>query len=1707
MSETLTGDSGSKVNNNLFVWDPAEKGWELQKGDGAQIVRRTSTADGDMQIQTLLITDAFGNDAAKTHSIHQNYSWGTALVQEIQDPDGDSLVTDYTYYTDETDAARLGKVESVKYPDGSWEKYIYDDDGRKASVWSSWLDGSLEQAANSNCKRKDTSYEPVDPNDIAQNTSGFTLLRPRLVTEYIEGIPVRKTALAYYVNATERIEKTVEYDDPASSAYGDTANRVSTSICYLEDDADADLADNIKQTVSPEGLTAEYGYTRGDFAWSDRTLGTFTFTVNASGDWVCETSTTGNVGNPDGLENKTTRRVSYRNALGGVELSETRVYTTGSSYERIGWTANEYDYNLNYSDAVGHVINRYFSDGTMDNNDWNSCCGGLEGIINRQGQQAIYDYDALGRRDTVTRVGEGTQSDILVVYGFDAAGRQVSMTESGDGLARTTGSNYDLAGQLKFSTSEAGLVTHYDYQDGGRITTVTMPGGATQITETYIDGRTKRSYGTGVVEQTYEYGFEPADGSQWTTVYTGSEGTSSPRWQKTVTDADGKTLRTERPGYGGTLLATVYHYDTNDRAWKTEQREDGVVKTVHINEFDDLGNVTRSGLDVDKSDSLDLASMDRITDSDSNYWYGDAGLPSRSLGVGWWRVSTSTTYPEDGVATALQVSKNKSRLTGLGTSGTDGLLTSENVREDVFGNQATSQSWLDRTTKTVTQIVDIPTSTDDQISISVNGLLQSVQSASDAGTTTYGYDGLGRQTTMVDPRIGTATTHYNTKGQVDWTEDTHGVITDYAYDSETGQRFSNTTDDGIGELATTYVEFDNLGNLVRQWGSATYPVAYDYDDFGQKTHMHTYRGGSGWGSAIWEGDSAAADTTEWVYDPATGLLAEKLYADGKGPSYTYWPNGKLHVRTWARLDDNDDPLTTTYTYYDTGEIQTADYSDATPDITYTHYRTGQQRQIDDAQGTRVLAYTTEGQLDTETLNGALVIDRAYDSSGRSDGYSAASVSPASSIIYGYDTYGRFDTITSTIDSETSVVDYSYVPNSSLSSGYTAQDGGSAASLTVTKTYETDRNLIDIIENSVTGPSAFDLSTFDYTNDDLGRRTRRDDLRAASISPAQSYWEFDYNLRSELTDAVRYLPDTTPVAGQVKSYQYDNIGNRRKVDAMSPSRSEIYTANSLNQYTSRTVPSTIDVMGVALNGATVTVRDYAHNDLPAPVTRQGDYFFKAYPVDNLTQAFDGNLEVTAVINPDGTTDPDIVETETRSAFLPQTPEAYVYDDDGNLLSDGRWSYTWNAENRLIQVQTLREGDTEIGDIRVTFQYDYQGRRYFKIADKWAHTNIQPPAPPVWIRTMEHTYLYYGNRIIHEEVCGQSGDAMYPPWYNTYVWGQNDHLVAASLRGTTVFYAHDANKNSTDLVDVFGNVVAQYDYDSYGNQLISEGDLADENSFRFSNEYFDAETGMSAYKFRYYNPETGRWLNRDPIAEQGGLNVYGFVENDSISNIDLFGLDFIAVGRAPVGLNIRGRDFGVAGHMSIIFFEEKTKCPAEGTDFTPAEIGQQSSVFAVAIQRDQYELRPSHHQYVQKYTISKTIDILGLPPKTITVPIYEPVSVSFIENSASPTKLHVIYADTRNGKIKDTARKWRIIASAAKSYAYAEQPPRGKEALSNWPNSKYRLPNQTPGNNSNTFIHYMSSLISRSADVFQNTPGDKSPSPVYDPHPTPVLWKSP
>ena len=90
---------------------------------------------------------------------------------------------------------------------------------------------------------------------------------------------------------------------------------------------------------------------------------------------------------------------------------------------------------------------------------------------------------------------------------------------------------------------------------------------------------------------------------------------------------------------------------------------------------------------------------------------------------------------------------------------------------------------------------------------------------------------------------------------------------------------------------------------------------------------------------------------------------------------------------------------------------------------------------------------------------------------------------------------------------------------------------------------------------------------------------------------------------------------------------------------------------------------------------------------------------------------------------------------------------------------------------------------------------------------------------------------------------------------------------------------------------GAIAAEYVYDPYGNVVETTGALAEQFSFGFSTKINDRELGLVGYQRRFLRPVIGRWLNRDPIGENGGVNLYSFCGNGVTHRFDYLGNAYI------------------------------------------------------------------------------------------------------------------------------------------------------------------------------------------------------------------------
>ena len=307
-----------------------------------------------------------------------------------------------------------------------------------------------------------------------------------------------------------------------------------------------------------------------------------------------------------------------------------------------------------------------------------------------------------------------------------------------------------------------------------------------------------------------------------------------------------------------------------------------------------------------------------------------------------------------------------------------------------------------------------------------------------------------------------------------------------------------------------------------------------------------------------------------------------------------------------------------------------------------------------------------------------------------------------------------------------------------------------------------------------------------------------------------------------------------------SYQYDLAGNR--TNAQKGSLVNTATVNSANQITGLTGGGKLLVSGTTNEPAKVKV-----NGQPATTTPPPENLYQAWA----TVALGANtltIEATDYAAPPNTS------TKSWSVNVSGSPaRSFSYDKNGNTISDGLRNYQWDAENRLKITQ---------GADSYEFIYDGMFRRVAEEA-QW------------------HAYetLAVGQYTDREERDG-AGTTIRKKYF-----AQGEQRIGSADAGN-YFYTRDHLGSIREMTDSSTSVRARYDYDSYGKHNKISGDL--DCDFTFTGHFYHAASGLHLTLYRAYDAELGRWLSADPMGENGGLNLYGYVIGNPVNGWDLFGL---------------------------------------------------------------------------------------------------------------------------------------------------------------------------------------------------------------------------
>ncbi len=321
-------------------------------------------------------------------------------------------------------------------------------------------------------------------------------------------------------------------------------------------------------------------------------------------------------------------------------------------------------------------------------------------------------------------------------------------------------------------------------------------------------------------------------------------------------------------------------------------------------------------------------------------------------------------------------------------------------------------------------------------------------------------------------------------------------------------------------------------------------------------------------------------------------------------------------------------------------------------------------------------------------------------------------------------------------------------------------------------------------------------------------------------------------------------------------------------------------------------------------------------------------------DSSVNAYDRGYAYDAAWNLAWRTNGGTVEAftvDSRNQLTGTPAFSATYDDNGNLRianygAGGFVLYSYDDENQLTEVyyegpnagcgggeslaaRSSRTRASRAGEAGLAldgggedfypvwmsqFTYDGLGRQRVRREYQWNCDFGQ------WEELGSVHYVYDARRVVQER------DGNNAP-YVSYTRGNDlsgrlegaggiggllgrSHGYSAGTGNwsTHNFYHADGGGNITYLVNSSQGLGASYRYDPYGNLISYAGGLASGNTYRFSSKEQHANSGLYYYGFRFYDTGLQRWLNRDPLGEAGGINLYGFVGNRPINEVDPYGL---------------------------------------------------------------------------------------------------------------------------------------------------------------------------------------------------------------------------
>ena len=253
--------------------------------------------------------------------------------------------------------------------------------------------------------------------------------------------------------------------------------------------------------------------------------------------------------------------------------------------------------------------------------------------------------------------------------------------------------------------------------------------------------------------------------------------------------------------------------------------------------------------------------------------------------------------------------------------------------------------------------------------------------------------------------------------------------------------------------------------------------------------------------------------------------------------------------------------------------------------------------------------------------------------------------------------------------------------------------------------------------------------------------------------------------------------------------------------------------------------------------------------------------------------------------------------------------YSYDDGGNIIKKDVYAYTQGELGLPSDTIDYSYDDSKWKDLLTSFEnnnitYDetgnpinYRGNLNFEWTEgknlkncRFNNNIIQYEYNSKGIRTQK-TYngdtTYYmldGEQIVKES------NSTNTIWY---IYNGEGDLIGAEINNIVYYYERNILGDVVRIIDHSGNIISSYSYDAFGNIIDITGnkEIANINPIRYRSYYYDIETGLYYLNNRYYDPQVGRFINKDMDFDTDntiyGYNLYAYCANDYINYRDDLG----------------------------------------------------------------------------------------------------------------------------------------------------------------------------------------------------------------------------